>query len=324
MSGKVITEVSIAKVIRYVFNRFLLGSCSFATLRINPFLVLFLLVYILIHPSPVKATSVSNIRTVPEQPAYNQQFECIIATDTNDSFLACDLMPISAPDTDTPWDLCPKSNYGTTGFKYFANGERHYQCLTQAKKGVPGPGTYRIVAWLFSGDGYVGDVIYSRPITIVNYLPPTATPIPLPSETPLPPTAPILFPTNTPFFFPSPTGMYNIPTVPHIPTATRVPYSPLPTLEYKITPRVLGPSPTFPPYTTPPQYTESQIGIIPTAKPTPQSVFSFPKLTLPGSFSIPNISSGAAILVKTGITTARFSIQFVFDIFRRFLWEGGF
>ncbi len=170
----------------------------------------------LLLASSVQAVTVSNVEINPSSPVWGQKFECILTVDIDDSNLACDLLPINAPDTQKPIDICPK--LPGLGYQKTEGSRRHYSCLADSSTGVAGPGRYRIVAWRFYGDGETGDVIYSKNIEILNTPPPSNTPYPTPTyintptRFPTATTVPVLSPNISPTVSLNPTS-FNQPTV---------------------------------------------------------------------------------------------------------------
>ena len=124
----------------------------------------------------VSATQVRGIMIDPPSPIYNQQFNCAITLDQDDHRNACSLLPLNAPAGTFPWDVCKIDTVSADKLTRF------YHCVASSEKKVPGPGTYQIVDWNFTGDGETGKVIYSRQITI------GAPPPPKPTNPPLTPT----------------------------------------------------------------------------------------------------------------------------------------
>ncbi len=167
----------------------------------------------------------------PSSPVWGQKFECILTVDTDESNLACDLLPINAPDTQKPIDICPKRD--GLGHQRTEGNRRYYRCLADSSTGVPGPGNYRIIAWRFYADGEYGDVIYSKNIQIINAPPPTNTPYPTPTTIntptrfPTTTTVPVLSPNISPTVRLNPTS-FSQPTV-FFPTGRRSLVSPMPT-----------------------------------------------------------------------------------------------
>ncbi len=148
-------------------------------------------------------------------------FECVLTVDVDESNLACDMLRLTDPDTTKPWDICPKRDI--LGHRYTSGNQRHYNCIADSSTGVPGPGTYRIVAWRFYSDGMYGDIIAQKEITIREKPLPTSTPrpsnTPIPSKSPIPrpthiPTPILIPPTITPIVIASPilTGFFPTPT----------------------------------------------------------------------------------------------------------------
>jgi len=209
-------------------------------LRVLP---LFVICYLL-FASPVQAVNVSNIDIIPASPTYGEMFECVLTLDYDENDLACDMLALSDPNTKKPWDICPKINERALGHRYTSGNQRHYNCVADSSTGVPGPGTYRVVAWRFYSDGAYGDVIAEKQITIVDKPPPTVTPFP----TKKPISTPTRKPVPTVTLKPSPTSVVPTITIPPIynppayqanptiilyPTASLVPspreFKPLPT-----------------------------------------------------------------------------------------------
>ncbi|MBI3955042.1 hypothetical protein HY338_01250 [Candidatus Gottesmanbacteria bacterium] len=181
--------------------------------------------------SQVQAVTVSNVEVNPSSPVWGQKFECILTVDVDDSNLACDLLPVNAPDTQKPLDICPKRN--GLGHQRTEGNRRYYNCLADSSTGVPGPGNYRIVAWHFYSDGAYGDVIYSKNIQILNVPPPTNTPYPTltpistPTRVPTISTGPVISPYVSPTVIFNPTSFIR-PTV-FFPTGRNASAFPVPT-----------------------------------------------------------------------------------------------
>lgn len=171
-------------------------------------------IFFLFSYSPVHAVNVSNIEINPPSPAYGEKFDCIFTVDYDESMLACDMLRLNDPDTIHPWDICPKRD--DLGHRYTTGNQRFYHCVADQSTGVPGPGTYRIVAWRFYSDGMYGDVIAQKEIVIrdkplpsstprpSNTSYPTKSPTPRPTRTPAPTRIPAPIRTPTPILFPPP------------------------------------------------------------------------------------------------------------------------
>ncbi len=170
----------------------------------------------LLLASQVQAVTVSNVEINPSSPVWGQKFDCILTVDTDESNLACDLLPVNAPDTQKPLDICPKRD--GLGHQRTEGNRRYYSCLADSSTGVAGPGNYRIVAWHFYSDGQYGDVIYSKNIQILNVPPPTSTPYPTltpistPTRIPTVTSIPAISPYVSPSVIFNPTS-FNRPTV---------------------------------------------------------------------------------------------------------------
>lgn len=173
-------------------------------------IILFSFTFLLFSYSSVHAVNVSNIEINPSTPAYGEKFDCIFTVDYDESMLACDMLRLDDPDTTKPWDICPKRD--DLGHRYTSGNQRFYHCVADQSTGVPGPGTYRIVAWRFYSDGMYGDVIAQKEITIREKPLPTSTP--RPSNTPIPSKSPTPRPTytSTPIVVASPTLTSFLPT----------------------------------------------------------------------------------------------------------------
>lgn len=181
----------------------------------------------------VYAVNVSSIDIIPSSPAYNEMFECVLTVDVDEPNLACDMLRLTDPDTTKPWDICPKRDI--LGHRYTSGNQRHYNCIADSSTGIPGPGTYRVVAWRFYSDGAYGDVIAQREITIREKPLPTLTP--RPSLTPLPSKTPTPRPTRTP----TPT---KTPTATRTPTPTPIPPTITPTVTIGVALTGFPPTPT--------------------------------------------------------------------------------
>lgn len=142
------------------------------------FTLISFIVVVFMYSKCVFATQVRSLTTDPGSPVYNQEFRCAITLDQDDHRNACSLMPLNAPAGTIPWDVCTIDTVSNDKLTRF------YKCIANQVKKVPGPGNYEIVDWNFTGDGEMGKVIYSRPITIQDQPPPapTNTPKPTPTE----------------------------------------------------------------------------------------------------------------------------------------------
>ena len=126
----------------------------------------------------------NSIGIQPNSPEYGKEFNCVFDVDVTEYDLSCGMLPINAPDGTLPWDICPKREHTNFGRHDVGPPTASYGCIADASTKVPGPGTYKIVAWHFFVDGAKGEVLRSSIITII---PPQPTPIPrLPTSTPFP------------------------------------------------------------------------------------------------------------------------------------------
>jgi len=173
-----------------------------------------------------EAVVVSNIEIIPSNPSYNFEFQCNLSIDVDEPKLSCGLMPVGQ-NPQYPLDICPKRD--GLGHQKTENGKRYYKCIANSSTGVSGPGTYRIVAWRFYGDGETGEVIAERNVTFSSAPPPSATPIPtstpIPQENPtIPPTQPTV-PAQSPSNTPQPFRPGYIPDIRIPTTSTQNPFS---------------------------------------------------------------------------------------------------
>ena len=281
-------------------------------------IILFSFTFLLFSYSPVHAVNVSNIEINPSTPAYNEMFECVLTVDVDESNLACDMLRLTDPDTTKPWDICPKRDI--LGHRYTSGNQRYYNCIADSSTGVPGPGTYRIVAWRFYSDGMYGDVIAQKEITIREKPLPTSTP--RPSSTPYPTKSPTPRPTRTP-------------TPIRIPTSIRTPTPIL--IPPTITPIIVA-SPTltgFPPTPLPSQFIVEPTSprIYPTVDfyPIHDKPLSLPSNTTSGYnigtiiFSVSSkIGKGTISLIEIGKGGLDQTSNFLIQVISNFIRETSF
>ncbi len=151
---------------------------------------------------------VSNIATVPENPAVRDVFTCLIVTTySNPDKLACGLVVPGAPDNTRAIDICMKSDEIGTGYLGYSNGTRSYKCSTNTHpNNTVTPGEFDLVAVSFDCDGNCSTIVKRHRIRILDRA--AAPPSPTPTE--FVPTQPI--PTAIPTVMVIPTGVSIEPT----------------------------------------------------------------------------------------------------------------
>jgi hypothetical protein len=195
------TKVTMFRLLKCILTLEMISMKKIITEKYFLCFLTFLLVFGM-SSSSATAVTVSSIDLNPSTLIYNDIFECVLNVDVDDPNLSCGLLRVDDPDDKKPWNICPSNKDGsilghrpTDPF----DGKRHYNCVIGTQTGVPGPGSYRIVAWKFYNDGANGDIIKELPVSVLAKPPATHTPVP--TKTPIPTKKP----TTTPTRIPSPT-----------------------------------------------------------------------------------------------------------------------
>lgn len=157
-------------------------NCSPIQFIVHNFFILLILIFsfLLLPYRSVQAITVRAIGIQPNTPEYGKEFNCLFDVDVTEYDLSCGLLPVNAPDGTLPWDICPKREGTHFGRQAVGPPTATYGCIADASTKVPGPGTYKIVAWHFFSDGAKGEVLRSAIISIVPPQPTATLKLPTP------------------------------------------------------------------------------------------------------------------------------------------------